>query len=92
MRVNKIIGNMGGTIESLLIDNLSIIQGFLNAIDILKEDYKLYDEINENKIISLMIREAMKKSNGTLNPNILEAKAKGYLYDLSLKTNTEIKD
>lgn len=40
MLVQKYYGDMGGTVESLLINELSIIQGFLKAIDILKKIIK----------------------------------------------------
>ena len=89
MKANKLIGNMGGTVESLLIDDLSIIKGFLNAVDILKKDYKFHEEIDESEIISLMIRESMKESKGSLNPDTLAKKAKEYLYDLSIKSYIE---
>lgn len=84
---DKIIGDMGGTVESLLINELSIIQGFLKAIEILKRDYKFFDEIDQSKIISLMVKEAMQDSKGSLNPIYLGKRAKEYLFDLSIKSN-----
>lgn len=90
MKEDKIVGETGNTVENLLLDELNLIKGFLNAIDILKIEYKYFDDIDSSKIISLMIGSAMKESRGSLNPAYVGERAKDYLCKFDKNLN-EIK-
>ncbi|WP_323585389.1 hypothetical protein [Aliarcobacter butzleri] len=78
MTLEKIIGT-GGTLKDELLDKASIIQGFINALDLLEGNYHNFEEIKEETILSVMVKEAIKQSKGTLNPIYITTEAKSFL-------------
>jgi hypothetical protein len=79
MLIRKIIG-IDKTLEGLLREELLLVNGFLNAIEILKkEKIDCLEDIEEEKLLGLMIKEAMKETKGSINPRCVIEKAKEYL-------------
>lgn len=92
IKYETLFGTMGGAVESIITDELSMLQGFLNGIKNLKQKYDFFDEIDEHLVLSEMIKEALKELKGSCNPSTLDKKAKEYLHDLSLRKRDNIKD
>ena len=78
MTLEKIIGT-GGTLKDELINEVSMKQGFIKALDLIEGNYHFLEEVEEDTILNVMLKEAMKQSKGTLNPINIRSEAKKYL-------------
>lgn len=69
----NIIGDCN-TLESFIIEDIEIRKGFLLGLKEIKTKYTEYDEIEDNLFKSILFKNAIKETKGTVNPDKINQK------------------